>query len=184
MRNLEALTRDQVNEGNAQIFDALKSKIGKVPNLYATYANSNVALKAILDLGETLGGGEFSPKEVEAIALSISEANACDYCLAAHTAIGKMVGFSEGDTVALRTNTIANEKLNALVTLAKEITITRGNPAQALVDAFFNAGYSKAALVELIGFVSVNTFNNYLNHIADTKVDFPAAPALEAVETA
>jgi len=184
MKNLDALTRDQVNEGNAQIFDALKKKIGKVPNLYATYANSDVSLKAILDLGETLGGGTFTQKEAEAIALSVSETNACEYCLAAHTAIGKMVGYSEEDTVALRTNEIADEKLNALVTLAREITITRGRPNQTLVDNFFNAGYSKAALVELIGFVSVNTFNNYLNNIADTAVDFPAAPAIEHAPTA
>ena len=181
MANLTPLTRQDVTADNQAIFDQLKQAIGMVPNLYATYANSPVALKAILGLGDTLKAGSFTNREIEAIALAVSEANGCEYCLAAHTAIGKMNGFSEEETVALRTLSIEDEKLNALTRLAESITVTRGRPDQALIDAFYAAGYDKAAFVELIGFVSVNTFNNYLNNIAGTPVDFPAAPALQTV---
>lgn len=72
-----------------------------------------------------------------------------------------------------------DEKLSALTKLAASITDSRGRPDQALVDSFYAVGYDKAALVELIGLVTLNTYNNYLNHIAGTEVDFPAAPALE-----
>ena len=178
MKNLDALTRAQVSENNQQIFDTLKQKVGMVPNLYATAANSNVALGAILGLGENLGQGAFSGKEVEAIALAVSQVNDCEYCLAAHTAIGKMNGFSVDETVALRTGEIADEKLRALTQLAIGLAENRGRADQDLVDNFFNAGYSKAALVDLIGFVALNTFNNFLNNTAGTKVDFPAAPEL------
>ncbi len=178
MKNLEVLTREQVAPETQEVFDALKGKIGMVPNLYATYANSHVALTATLALDETLKSGEFNGKEVETIALAVAEANSCEYCLAAHTAIGKMVGFSEEETLDLRTGEIADEKLSALAVLAREITITRGRPEQQFIDSFINAGYSRKALVELIGFVAQNTFNNYVNNIAGTEVDFPAPPVL------
>jgi len=175
MSQLTALTRENVSEDNQAIFDNLKSAIGMVPNLYATYANSPVALKAILEFGDTLGGGSFSKKEIEAVALAISQANDCEYCLAAHTALGKMNGFSEEETVSLRNLTIEDDRLSALTQLAADITVTRGRPEQAKIDAFYSAGYDKAAFVELIGLVSLNTYNNYLNHLAGTEVDFPLA---------
>ena len=180
MKTLEALNRDQVSEGNQQIFDVLRKKVGMVPNLYATAANSNVALGAILGLGEALGAGSFSNKEVEAIALAVSQVNDCEYCLAAHTAIGKMNGFTEAQTIDLRTGEVADQKLSALTQLARELADNKGRADQRFIDAFFAAGDDRAALVDLIGFVALNTFNNFLNNTAGTTVDFPAAPELVA----
>lgn len=175
MSNLQVLTREQVNESTREVFDALKKKVGMVPNLYAATANSPKALTALLTLGENLGGGEFSGKEIEAIALAVGQANNCDYCLAAHTAIGKMNGFSEEDTLKLRTAETSDSKLRALTQLAREITITRGKPDAEFISNFREAGYTDAALAELIGLVAQNTFTNYLNHIAETPIDFPLA---------
>jgi len=181
MNNLKVLKREEVGVETQGVFDALKSKVGMVPNLYAATANSGKALNALLTLGDNLGGGEFSGKEIEAIALSAGEANSCGYCLSAHTAIGKMNGFSEEETVLLRTGEIADDKLNALSKLVRNIVITRGKPAQIFIDKFFNVGYNKAALAEAIGHVALNTFTNYINHIADTPIDFPLAPEVTEV---
>jgi len=175
MSNINTLTYEQAAPATQEIFTALKKKVGMVPNLYATIGHSPVALQAILAFGETLGKGEFTPQETEAIALSVGQENDCGYCLSAHSAIGKMVGFSEEETLQLRQTTIEDPKLSALTQLVKEIVVTRGRPSQALLDNFFNAGYSKGAFVELIGFVALNTFTNYFNHIAETKIDFPLA---------
>ncbi|WP_425391156.1 carboxymuconolactone decarboxylase family protein [Ekhidna sp.] len=153
--------------------------MGSVPNVYATIGNSSKALKGILDLNSTLSEGEFSRKEVEAIALSVAQVNECNYCLAAHTAVGKMQGLTEDETVEIRTGEIADNKLKALSELAKQMTITRGNPDQEYINNFFSAGYNASALSELIGFIAVNTITNYTNHIAETDIDFPVAPELE-----
>ena len=184
MSNLKVLKREEVNSQTQEVFDTLKGKVGMVPNLYAATANSPKALKALLTLGENLGTGEFSGKEVEAIALSAGEANSCGYCLSAHTAIGKMNGFTEEETVQLRTGEIADKKLNALSKLVRNIVITRGKPAQVFIDNFFNVGYNKAALAEVIGHVALNTFTNYINHIAETPIDFPLAPETSEVAIA
>ncbi|MEM7550824.1 MAG: carboxymuconolactone decarboxylase family protein [Bacteroidota bacterium] len=179
MKNLEALSKDQVNDTNASIFDDLKSKLNMVPNLYATIANSGVALKAILEYGNTLGGGELSGKEAELIALTISQMNSCHYCLAAHTALGKMNGFSEDDTKAIRNaNYDGDAKLKALATLTKDLAENKGHASEENVKAFYDAGYSKGALVEVVGFISMNVFNNYVNNFAGTDIDFPKAPEL------
>jgi uncharacterized peroxidase-related enzyme len=181
MKNLEVLNRNQVAAETQQIFDGLKTKVGMVPNLYATAANSHYGLTALLQLGETLKKGNLSNKEVEAVALAVAQANHCTYCLSAHTTIGKMLGFSEAETLEIRQGTIDDPKLQALTALAREITETRGFPAQYIVDGFLEAGYTKGALVDVIGLVALNTFTNYLNHIADTEVDFPVAPQLSTV---
>jgi len=181
MNNLQVLKREDVGSQTQGVFDTLKGKIGMVPNLYAATANSQKALNALLNLGENLGGGEFTGKEVEAIALSAGEANSCGYCLSAHTAIGKMNGFSEEETIQLRTGKITDKKLNALSKLVRNIVITRGKPSQIFIDNFFNAGYSKAALAEVIGHVALNTFTNYINHIAETPIDFPLAAEVDEV---
>lgn len=178
MKNLETLTPDQAPALSQEIFGAIKKNIGMLPNLYATIGNSGHALKATLAIGETLASGEFTDKEREVIALAVAQANDCDYCLAAHTAIGQSLGFTLEDTVAIRSGEAADDKLRTLATLSASITETRGFPGQEKIDAFFDAGYSQAALAELIVLVGLNTITNYTNHIAGTTVDFPAAPEL------
>lgn len=179
MKNLQPLSYENASKETQAIFDNLKEKIGSVPNIYATIGNSSKALSGLLSLNETLSQGEFNGKEVEAIALAVAETNACGYCLAAHTAIGKMQGLTEEETVEIRNGEISDTKLKALTDLAKDITDSKGHPDQALVEAFHEAGYNKSALAELIGFVAVNTITNYTNHMAQTDIDFPVAPELE-----
>jgi len=179
MKHLEILSQEQVGPEVQEIFQGLKKKIGMVPNLYGVQANSPVAFKAFLELGSAMEGGFFSPKEVQAIYLVVSQTNECNYCLAAHTALGKMVGFSEEETLDLRTGSIEDQKLRALTTLAKEITLHKGHPNEKHLENFFEVGFGKQALVELIGLVAFKTFSNYLNHIADTPIDFPQAKDLK-----
>lgn len=178
MNNLNVLTAEQAAPAAQEIFEAINKRYGRVPNLYGVAANSPAALKAILEFGEVLASGEFSASEAEAVALVVAEVNKCDYCLAAHTTVGKMLGFSEEETLAIRSGGSADPKLGALVALAGEITASKGWPSEELVNSFFKAGYSKAALVELIGLVSLNINKNYLNHISGVPLDFPAAKEL------
>ncbi len=89
--------------------------------------------------------GSFSAKENEAIALAVSQANHCEYCLAAHSTIGKMVGYSDNEVMDIRSGTVSDRKLNALTSLASELTIKRGKTAQDLTYE----NYSKKDLKNL-----------------------------------
>ena len=126
MKTLKALTSDQVDESTQEVFAAIKQKVGMVPNLYAAMGNSPALLNGFLAFSESLSGGAFNAKESEAIALAVSEVNGCEYCLSAHSALGKMAGFSEKELIDIRKGVIEDEKLNALISLATEITENKG----------------------------------------------------------
>lgn len=162
MKTLKSLSLEEANTNSQEIFNTIKSKIGMVPNLYATMGVSDKLLGGFLSFTETLKSGEFSAKEYEAIALSTSQANGCAYCLSAHTALGKMNGFTEEETLELRTNTIADTKLNALVTLVSEFVNRKGHPTEGTIQNFFEAGYNKTAFAELIGIVALTTITSTL----------------------
>ena len=179
MSNITPLTIDNAPEASRPLLEAVKAKMGKVPNLLGNLAHGPAALQAYLSLSETLGGGLFSGQELELIALSIGEANQCDYCVAAHTLIGGMQGLDEDSILAARGGKASNEKLTQLVSLSAEITVTRGNPEPSSVEAFLQSGWTQGHLLELIAAVALNTLTNYTNHITKTEVDFPAAPKLQ-----
>ena len=175
---LNALKSSEVPSAVQETFAQLNKKLGKVPNIYATMAHSPATLKGMLQLGQTLKEGELTLKDTEAVALVMAQQNDCDYCLAAHSLIGKSVGYSDDEVVAIRKGQPADKKIKALSDLVAEILRTQGRPAKKLVDAFFAAGYGKSALVELIALVAYNIFTNYFNHIIGTEIDFPRAKSL------
>ena len=182
MNILKPLSLTQANTNSAAIFNTLKSKIGMVPNLYATMGVSDKLLGGYLTFVETLKSGEFSAKEYEAIALSTSQANECAYCLSAHTTIGKMNGFTEEETLQIRTNRIADKKLNALATLVSELIQLKGHPTDNSITNFLERGYTKTAFAELIAIVSLTTITNNIYHNGGFEIDFPKAQNIEELE--
>ena len=114
-------TREEVSANNQAIFDHLEKAVGFVPNLFATYAHSENALKNYLDFSNAKTS--LKAKEKEVVNLAVSQVNNCDYCLAAHTAIGKMNGFTEPQILELRAGKASfDAKLNALAKLANLIS--------------------------------------------------------------
>jgi uncharacterized peroxidase-related enzyme len=179
MPRIQPLTMDSASADAKKIFEGIKAKLGKVPNIYATMAHSPVTLQAMLHYNQELRKGSLSGREIEVIALAVGQANDCDYCVAAHTVIGKMAGLSVEETIESRQGKGHDPKLDALVKLAIDITKTGGRPSDQAIVAFRKAGYSDAALIEVIAWVTYNIFTNYFNHIAETVSDFPAPPALK-----
>lgn len=167
--------KEQVSETSQVLFDQLQKRLGKVPNLYATMGYSPIALKAFLDFEATLNTGVFTAKEREAIALVVSEVNGCAYCLAAHTMAAVKRGFTQEDTMGFRRGEAEDAKLHAIIRLAKEIAENKGHVAEVILNNFYQAGFDEAAVMELIGLVTVRVFTNYVYALTDIPVDFPAA---------
>lgn len=170
-------TKEEVSATNQGIFDVLKKQVGFVPNLFATFAYSENALKNYLDFAGA--PSSLKAKEKEVVNLAVSQVNNCDYCLAAHTAIGKMSGFNDEQILELRQGKASfDKKLDALAALAKNITENRGNTDATVLENYFNAGWSKENLIDTISLVGDKTISNYINNTVKTEIDFPAAPAL------
>jgi len=149
--------------------------MGKVPNLYATMGYSEHALKAFLDLDDTLNKGIFNPKEREAVSLIVSEINGCAYCLAGHTMAAIKRGFTKEETLDIRRGQISDPKLNAIIQLAASISQNKGHAEESALDAFYEAGFDEGALMELVGLISLRVFTNYVFALTQIPVDFPAA---------
>lgn len=170
--------REDVSENNQAIFDNLQQGLGFVPNLFATYAHSDTALENYLSFANAKTS--LSAKEKEVVNLAVSQVNNCIYCLSAHTAIGKMNGFTDDQVLELRAgNASFDNKLDALAKLAKNITENRGATSDDILDNFFSAGYNKGNLIDVISLVGDKTISNYLHKTTQVPVDFPIAQPLE-----
>ncbi|TDS15071.1 putative peroxidase-related enzyme [Maribacter caenipelagi] len=177
MSTFNVPTREEVSENNQAIFDHLKKALGFVPNLYATYANSNTALENYLNFANAKTS--LSAKEKEVVNLAVSQVNNCIYCLSAHTAIGKMNGFNDEQILELRAGKASfNTKLDALAQLAKNVTENRGRTDKNVLENYFAAGYTKANLIDTLSLVGDKTISNYIHSTTQVPVDFPVAPSL------
>lgn len=180
MKNIQVPTREAVSPTNQGILDNLENKLGFVPNLYATFAHSENGLSNVLAVGKLKSS--LSIKEREVINLAVSQANECEYCLAAHAVIGKANGFTEEQIIEFRLGKSSkNKKLDALARLAKNLIENRGSASPEVLENFFASGYTEGNLVDAIIIVGEKIMANYLHSATKVPVDFPAAPQLDAV---
>jgi len=179
MKTIAVPTYDQVSPSNQALFDNLKKALSFVPNLYATFAHSETALGTYLALQNARSS--LSQKAREVINLVVSQVNECEYCLAAHTVVGKMAGFSDAQVLEIRSGRASfDPKLDALARLTRSIAKERGHSDPVLLQAFFDAGWSEGNLVDAIVVIGDKTTSNFLHSTTRIPVDFPAAPPLPA----
>ncbi|MBX9623315.1 MAG: carboxymuconolactone decarboxylase family protein [Gemmataceae bacterium] len=169
----------QAAEGRAkELLDAVKGKLGMVPNMTRAMAASPAVLDAYVGFSGALARGVLSPGVREQLALVVGETNHCDYCVAAHTALGKRAGLSDQDILDGRRGAAADPKAAALVRFARAVVDKRGQVDDADLAAVREAGAGDAEVAEVVAHVALNVFTNYFNTVAGTPIDFPKAPAL------
>jgi len=160
------------------LLDAVNDKLGFVPNMTRAMANAPTVLDAYLQFSGVMGKGSLPARVREQIALTVSEENGCDYCLAAHSAIGKMVGLTAEQINDSRLGTAIDPKVAALLGFARKVARTHGHVADADLDEVREAGYDDAAIAEVVAHVALNAFTNFFNNVARTDLDFPKAAPL------
>lgn len=156
-----------------QLLEQVQAKLGKAPNMVKTMAHSPATLEGYLGLAGALSGGKLDPKFREQLALTISQANACEYCLAAHSTVGKMVGLKPEEILAARKAHGVDAKTEAGLGFAQTVVFHRGLVNDSAIQAVRDAGFTEGEITEIIAHVALNLFTNYFNHIAQTDVDFP-----------
>jgi uncharacterized peroxidase-related enzyme len=163
------------------LLHAVEKQLGVVPNLFRVVGNSPAALEGYLGLNGALGKGELEAATRERIALAVAEANGCDYCLSAHTYLGKnLAKLSEAEISANRNGSSSDSKAAAAVRFAVKLVKARGHVADADVQAVKKAGYNDAQVIEIVLHVALNTLTNYVNEVAKTEIDFPVVTAKTA----
>lgn len=178
MPRIQPVNKDNADPATANLLGTVKKKLGIVPNIIATMANSTAVANAYLGFSQSLSGGSLPARLREQIALVVGETNNCDYCVAAHTALGKGAGLTEAETCDARRAQAKDEKEEAALVFAQKVVSERGWVSDEDVQRVRQAGYTDGEIGEIVANVALNIFTNYFNHVAGTEVDFPAAPEL------
>jgi AhpD family alkylhydroperoxidase len=152
-----------------------KSTGGKLPNLYATLGHvAPQSLSTVLDAEAVLGAASLTRHDVETIKLLMSELSGCDYCVAAHSLIGKLAGLPAEVLRKVRAGEPTGDaRRDALVRFVRVLQQSRGTLPQTEVDAIRAAGYTDTQLADIALTIALITFTNTFNRINDTELDFP-----------
>ena len=160
------------------LLEAVKKQLGVVPNMFRLIANSPAALEGHLSLFGALSKGTLPAATRERIALAVAEQNGCNYCLSAHTYLGKnLARLNDAEIAANRQGLSSDPKADAAVRFAVELVRTRGRVDEAWLGTLKTAGYDDAQVVEIVLHVALNTWTNLINLVADTDIDFPVVRA-------
>lgn len=173
MARINVVTHETANAEQKALFDAIQSQLGLVPNFLKVFANSPDALKAFLGLHGIAAGGHLDPQTRERIALALAQQNACEYCLSAHTAIGRKAGLDNAEIAANRAGTSQDARAAAAVRFARALVEHTGDVTTAELAAVRSAGYSDAEIVEIITHVGMNLLTNILGRASRIDIDFP-----------
>jgi uncharacterized peroxidase-related enzyme len=159
----------------------VEKQLGVVPNMFRLIAHSPAALEGYLGLSGALGKGALPAATRERIALAIAEINGCNYCLSAHTYLGKnLAKLDDAEIAANRNGTSNDPKADAAVRFAVEVVRARGHVGDDDVRAVKAAGYDDAQVIEIVLHVALNTLTNYVNVVAGTDIDFPIVTTRKA----
>jgi uncharacterized peroxidase-related enzyme len=172
---------DSAPEGSKEALERQSKRVGKTINIFGAMAHSP-AVMGLYDAAEELLGerSNLDRRTREAIHLTIANVNQCDYCQAAYTGAAKAQGFSDDQTVQIRIGAVdGDEKLTALLAVARELAEHKGEVADDTWQAALDAGWSDVELLDAYADVVRTILTNWFNHLVGTELDLPAAPALD-----
>src|SRR5574343_61763 len=92
MSRIPVLDPNSAKDKTKELLEKIRAKSGRVSNIMKTLAHSPAAVQAYLGMSGALAEAKLSLKVREQIALVVGEDNQCHYCVAAHSAIGKLSG--------------------------------------------------------------------------------------------
>jgi uncharacterized peroxidase-related enzyme len=168
-------------EKSQPLLNAVNAQLGTVPNMFRLISTSPHTLEAYLGVSGALGKGALPAATRERIALAVAEVNGCNYCLSAHTYLGKTLAKLDDAEITANRNGASNDpKADAAVRFAAKIVRERGQVSVADLAAVKLAGYTDAQVLEMIMHVAINTFTNYVNEALGTEIDFPTVTARKA----
>lgn len=180
MQRLTALDPETTTGRSKDLFNAIQTKLGMVPNMMRTMGNSPAVLNGYLSLNAALGEGKLGGKLGELIALAVANANSCEYCNAAHSFIGeKLVHISAEVLADAREGRSADSKIQAALNFSRTLIEKKGHADDDDIIALKNAGYDDGAIAEIIAHVGLNLFTNYFNNSVKVLVDFPQVELVE-----
>jgi uncharacterized peroxidase-related enzyme len=176
MSRIHTPSVESASGATAEVYEQIRRAAGSVPNTYAAIgAHGPAALKAMLQVDGVLAASALSKQDQETIKLVVSEVAGCDYCVAAHSLLGKMTGLKPDALKRIRAGqATGDEKRDALVRFVRNLVTTSGTISDSDFNEIKAAGYTDGQLVDISLAIALTVFTNVFNRINDTAIDFPA----------
>ena len=173
MSRLPLKNPEDTSAEHKALFDQINGAFGVVPNMFKAIGNSSAALESMWTSFGALGKGTLDAKLGEQIAVLVADINRCEYCLAAHTLLGKNAGASEDEMSQAQAGQSSDPKTQAALDFSAKLVKERANISKSDVVILRNAGFSDEAIAEILAHVALNIFTNYTNVAFDVPIDFP-----------
>ncbi|MGC4028029.1 MAG: peroxidase-related enzyme [Steroidobacteraceae bacterium] len=174
MSRVALIDPQNTTEDRRALLGQIEQAFGTIPNMFRAVANSPAALRSMWGAFGALGGGVLGAKLGEQIAVAVADRNACEYCLAAHTALGRNAGATAAEMSAAQAGEASDAKTAAALRFGLKLVEARGQVSAADVQQLRAAGYTDQDIVEIVAHVALNLFTNYVNVALAVPVDFPA----------
>lgn len=172
MNRVPLVDRAATTSDRRELLDQIHAAFGMTPNMFRAVANSRPALQSMWGSFRALGSGCIDARLAEQVAVAIANHNACEYCLAAHTMLGRKAGASAAEMAAAQAGQSDDPRTRAALDFALTVVAQRGQVDAGAVQALRDAGFSDEALVELLAHIALNLFTNYVNIALAVPVDF------------
>ena len=164
MKTFNLHTVDSAPGGSKELLKGVQKKIGFIPNVFATIAESPEALDGFVALNGAFGASSLSPEEQQIVMLATSTENNCVYCVAGHTTFAHQIHMAEKTIEAMRNmNPLEDEKLQALNNIVRQMVRHRGRVSEEGIRNFLAVGYTRQQFFEVVIGVCLKTFSNYVS---------------------
>lgn len=180
MSRITTVSNEGANAEQRSLLDAIQGQLGMVPNFLRVFAHSPDALKAYLGLHHIANNGSLDAATRERIALALAQKNECEYCLSAHTAIGRKAGLNGAEIEANRAGSSHDAKAAVAVRFARSLAEHNGEVTNAELQAMRDVGFREADIVEVITHVGMNVLTNILGKASRVDIDFPRVALKQA----
>ena len=182
MSRIEPIEPNEAEGKAKELLDAVGRQFGMTPNLMKTLAHSPATLEAYLTFQRSMAGASLGADLRELIAVTVANFNECNYCTAAHSAMGAQLGLEE-DALRLALEGKSNDpKTEAALQFARAFVERQGWVTDREFSLAAEAGFTHGEIAEIVATTAITIFSNYFNHVAGTEVDFP--PVMAATSAA
>ena len=165
-------TLETAPQASRPLLQNVEKQLKLIPNLLGVMAESPATMEAYLTLADIFDKTIFTVTERQLVLLSISRFRNCSYCLAAHGTVAKMQKIPTEIIHAVYYNQpLIDTKLEALRTFTRAVLEVDGWVKHKALQAFYQAGYQKQQVLEVVLGISFKTLSNYVNHINNTPID-------------
>lgn len=172
MDKVTLYTEETAPPASRELLVGVTQKFGMIPNVFAVMAESPATLKGYLTLSSIFEESSFTAPERQVLMLTLSRQNGCTYCVAAHSLGSAKAGVAKDVIGAIRSDSpIPDKRLAALHHFCCAVVEKRGWVTEADQKGFFEAGFTKAQMFEVILATSLKTITNYMNHMAQAPLD-------------